>query len=148
MKNYIHTSKIRLWVEFFGEFFCGHYYWYTLIESMVIWKLKNFGLKFIKSMCFFHFLVINTKYFMYLKKKKPNERKKDFIVGYCIIFSDFFCLLVTYEPQTWGPMVNKKLHIIYVVYICFIQSFSSNHWIKINLYLKWNLSSKMLLYTF
>jgi hypothetical protein len=29
-------------------------------------------------------------------------------------------------------MVDKKLHIIYVVYIVFIQSFSSNRWIEIN----------------
>jgi len=33
-------------------------------------------------------------------------------------------------------MVDKKLHIIYVVYIDFIQSSSSNHWIEINLDLK------------
>jgi len=34
---------------------------------------------------------------------------------------------MSYEPQTWNPMANKKLHIIYVVYIDFIQSSSSNH---------------------
>jgi hypothetical protein len=86
---------------------------------------------------------------MYLKKKPiPNERKKDFIVGHNIIFSDFFCLVMSYEPQTWGPMVNKKLHIIYVVYIDFIQSSSFNYWIVINFDLMWNLISKMLLCTF
>jgi hypothetical protein len=31
---------------------------------------------------------------------------------------------MSYEPQTWDPMVDKKLHVIYVVYIDFIQSFS------------------------
>jgi hypothetical protein len=51
---------------------------------------------------------------------------------------------MSYEPQTWNLMTNKKLHIIYVVYIDFIQSFSSNYWIKINLDLKWKLSSKMM----
>jgi hypothetical protein len=51
----------------------------------------------------------------------------------CIIFSDFFCLGMSYKPQTWGPMADKKLHIIYVVYIDFIQSSSSNRWIVINL---------------
>jgi hypothetical protein len=82
---------------------------------------------------------------MHLKKKPiPNERERDFIVGHCIIFSNFFFLIMIYEPQTWRLMADKKLHIIYVVYIEFIQSFSSNHWIKINLDLKWNLSSKML----
>jgi hypothetical protein len=55
---------------------------------------------------------------------------------------------MSYEPQTWSPMGGKKLHIIYVVYIDFIQSSSSNRWIEINLDLKWNLSSKMLLFTF
>jgi hypothetical protein len=86
---------------------------------------------------------------MYLKKKPiPNEREKYFIVGHCIIFSDFFSLVMFYESQTWGPMADKKLHVIYVVYIDFIQSSSSNLWIEINLDLKWNLSSKMLLCTF
>jgi hypothetical protein len=40
---------------------------------------------------------------MYLEEKKkpiPNEREKDFIVGHCIIFSDFFCLVMSCEPQT------------------------------------------------
>ncbi len=86
---------------------------------------------------------------MYLKKKPiPNERKRDFIVGHYIIFSIFFCLVMSYEPQTKNPMANKKLHIIYVVYIDFIQSFSSNGWMEINFDLKWNLNSKMLLCTF
>jgi hypothetical protein len=86
---------------------------------------------------------------MYLKRKPiPNEREREFIIAHYIIFSDFFCLVISYEPQTWGPMADKKLHIIYLVHVDFIQSFSSNHWIKINLDLKWNLSSKMLLCTF
>jgi hypothetical protein len=33
-------------------------------------------------------------------------------------------------------MVDKKLHIIFVVYINFIQSLSSNRWVEINLDLK------------
>jgi hypothetical protein len=38
---------------------------------------------------------------MYLKKKPiPNERERDYIVGNCIIFSAFFCLVMSYEPQT------------------------------------------------
>jgi hypothetical protein len=55
---------------------------------------------------------------------------------------------MSYESQIWGLMANKKLHIIFVVHIDFIQSFSFNCWIEINLDLKWNLSSKMLLCTF
>jgi len=72
------------------------------------------------------------------------KKKKIVLLGICIIFSYFFCLTMSYEPQTWGPMANKKLHIIYVMYIDFIQSSSSNCWIEINLDLKWNLNSKML----
>jgi len=34
---------------------------------------------------------------------------------------------MSYEPQTWNPMANEKLNIIYVVYIDFIQSSSSNY---------------------
>jgi hypothetical protein len=51
---------------------------------------------------------------MYLKKSRSNEKELNFIVGHYIIFSNFFCLVMSYEPQTWGPMVDKKLHIIYV----------------------------------
>ncbi len=55
----------------------------------------------LKNVFFFIFLAIKEKYFMYLKKKPiRNEREKDFIIGHCIIFSDFFCLIMSYEPQT------------------------------------------------
>jgi len=43
------------------------------------------------------------------------REKKIFIVRHCIIIFNFFCLIMFYEPQTWGPMANKKLHIMYVV---------------------------------
>jgi hypothetical protein len=57
---------------------------------------------------------------MYLKKKPiPNERERDFTVGYCSIFSNFFCLILSYEPQTWGLMANKKLHIMLCTLILF-----------------------------
>jgi hypothetical protein len=41
---------------------------------------------------------------------------------------------MSYEPQTWSPMADENLHIIY---IDFIQSSSSNRWIEIYLDLKW-----------
>ncbi len=63
---------------------------------------------------------------MYLKKKPiPNERERDCIVRHCIIFTNFVWLVMSYESQTWNLMADEKLHIIYVVYIDFIQS-SSN----------------------
>jgi hypothetical protein len=38
---------------------------------------------------------------MYLNRKPIlDEKERDFIVGHCIIFSDFFCLVMSYEPQT------------------------------------------------
>jgi hypothetical protein len=86
---------------------------------------------------------------MYLKEKPiPNEKERDFIVKHYIILTKKICLVMSYESQTWGPMANKKLYIIYVVYIDFIQSSSSNRWMEINFDLKWNLNSKMLLCTF
>jgi hypothetical protein len=35
-KNCIYTSKLRLWVEFLGEFFYGVWYWYTWIKFRAI----------------------------------------------------------------------------------------------------------------
>jgi len=52
-------------------------------------------------MCFSHFFS-KKKYILYVFKEKPipNERERDFIVGHYIIFSDLFCLVISYEPQT------------------------------------------------
>jgi hypothetical protein len=73
--NCIHILELGLWVEFFGEVFCGHYYWYTSNESKAIWKLKNFGWKFIKNMFFFHFFN-NKGNFFYVSEKKTNTKWK------------------------------------------------------------------------
>jgi hypothetical protein len=81
--------------------FCDQYYWYTSIEFNAIWKLNFLVETSLKIYLNFFFPAIKVKYFMYLKKKPiPNERERDFIVGLCIIFSDFFCLIMFYEPQT------------------------------------------------
>jgi hypothetical protein len=50
-----------------------------------------------------------------------------------------------HKHEALWPLKNSKL---YYVYIDFIQSSSSNHWIKINFDSKWILSSKMLLCKF
>jgi hypothetical protein len=74
---------------------------------------------------------------MYLKKKPiPNKKEKDFIVGHCIIFSDFFYKKSLMNHKHDALWLTKKLHIIYVVCIDFIQSFSFDRWIEINLDLK------------
>jgi hypothetical protein len=51
-----------------------------------------FWLKIHSTYVFFSFfLVIKTKYYMYLKKKPiPNERKRDFVVRHCNIFQISF----------------------------------------------------------
>jgi hypothetical protein len=61
----------------------------------------NFLVENSLKMCFFIFLAIKAKYLMYLKEKPiPIERERDFIVRHCTIFSNFFCLIMSYEPQT------------------------------------------------
>jgi heme/copper-type cytochrome/quinol oxidase subunit 3 len=62
---------------------------------------------------------------LYVFKEKTNTkwRERDFIVGHCIIFSDFFCLFMSYEPQTWSSKVEKKLHIM----LCTLILFNSLH---------------------
>jgi hypothetical protein len=47
---------------------------------------------------------------MYLKKKPiPNERERDFIVGHCIDFSNFFCLVI---------FMNHKHEALWLMRIC------------------------------
>jgi len=87
---------------------------------------------------------MHNNIFFLRRKSLPHQRGEDFINGHCIIFSILFCLLMFHESQTWGLMAIENLKIIYYMYINFIQSFSSNYWIKINFDLKWTLSSKML----
>jgi hypothetical protein len=46
-------------------------------------------------------LKIHLKYVFFKKKiNNKNEIERNFIVGHCIIFSNFFCLIISYEPQT------------------------------------------------
>ncbi len=61
-----------------------------------------------------------------------------------LFFSIFFCLVMFHEPQTWDPMTVLKMKVVYYVYIDFIQSSSSNYWIKIDFDSKWTLNSKKL----
>ncbi len=35
-KNYIYTSKLRLWVKFFVKCFCGEWNWYKTIKIKTI----------------------------------------------------------------------------------------------------------------
>ncbi len=58
-------------------------------------------------MCFLHFWTINT--YILGGKSLPYQRREDFIDGHYIIFSILFCLVMFYEPQTWGPMVVENL---------------------------------------
>jgi hypothetical protein len=49
-----------------------------------------------------------------------------------LFFHYFFGLVMCHESQTWSLMVIEKMYIIYFMHIDFIQSSSSNHWIKFN----------------
>jgi hypothetical protein len=51
-KNCIYASKLKLWVEFLGEFFYGVCYWYTSIKSRTVYKFKIFKLNFIQKYIF------------------------------------------------------------------------------------------------
>jgi len=74
MKNCIHTSKLGLWVECFGEFDGGHYYWYTSIESKAIWKFKKFGWKFI-----IYIYKSKGKIFYVFKKNQYQMKEKEIL---------------------------------------------------------------------
>jgi hypothetical protein len=49
-------KKVRLSMEFLGEFFYGAWYWYTSIKSRKNLKFKTFGWNSIQKMCFFAFV--------------------------------------------------------------------------------------------
>jgi hypothetical protein len=55
-KSFIYTSKLRLWMEFLGDFFYGVWYWYTWIKSRTNYRFKVFGWNFIQKMCVFFIL--------------------------------------------------------------------------------------------
>ncbi len=78
------------------------------------------------------------------EKNTTISNKRRFIDGDCIILFYFILLVMFHEPQTWGPMAVEWLQFIHCMYINFIQSFSSNCWIKINFDSKWTLKPKML----
>jgi hypothetical protein len=52
---------------------------------------------------------MHNNIFFYEKKPLPYWKWGDFIDGYHIIFSIFFCLIMFYEPQTWNLMAVEKL---------------------------------------
>jgi hypothetical protein len=100
----------------FGEIFCGQWYY---IHQLNIGPFG--GLKFLVEnslkICVFFMFFNNKGKIIYVFKEKSNIKwKKNKFYSWALhFFSDFFCLVMSYEPQTWGPMADKKLHIIYVV---------------------------------
>jgi len=79
-------------------------------------------------------------------KKTHYHTKEDEIYRWALKkkFS-FFCLVVFNRSQTWSLMVIINIYIIYSIYTDFIQSSSSNGWIKINFDSNWTLSSTKML---
>jgi hypothetical protein len=55
VKKYKYISKLKLWLEFCSEFFCGEWYWYTSTKSRSIQRVfwlkinSNFDFSFIFS---------------------------------------------------------------------------------------------------
>jgi phosphatidylserine synthase len=77
--------------------------------------------------------------------KTITLRKRKRFYGWALYyFFIFFGMVMCHEPQTWGHVVVEKMYITYFMHIDFIQSFSYNHWIKLNFDSKWALSFKML----
>ncbi len=100
----LHTYfKLSLWVEVFGEIFCGHYYWYTSIESRAIWKFKNFRWKFIKNMCFFHFFSNKGKIFYVFKEKTNSKWKKKRFYSWALYY---FKIILLFKNVLW--ITNMK----------------------------------------
>jgi hypothetical protein len=96
-------------------------------------------------MCIFSFL--NNKCIIKKfkgKKPLPYQRGTYFINGHYIIFFNFLFFGNVSWTTNMRPYDNWKIIIIYCMYIDFIQSFSSNHWININFDSKWTSNSKML----
>jgi len=53
-----------------------------------------------------------------------------------------------YKSQTWNHVVIEKMYVMYFVYNDFIQSISSNYWIKIDLDSKWTIKIQNVLSIF
>jgi len=145
MTNCIRTSKLGLRVESVGGIFCGHYYWYTSIESRVIWKFKFLAKNSFKICVFFS----SKSKILYVFKEKTNTKWKR--MRFYSWALPFFFRFLFFSNVLWSTnmkLYGRKKIAHYVVYIIFIQSSSSNCWIEIHFDLKWNLNSKMLLCTF
>jgi hypothetical protein len=126
-KNCIYISKQVLRVEFLGEFFYGIWYWYAWIKSRTILDEIPF-----KKCVFFAFL--NNKCIIKKIRKKTitiSKRKRFYrwALHYFFSFFLFGNVLWTINMRPYGCW--KTISYIFM-YINFIQSSSSNHWIKIN----------------
>jgi len=75
-----------------------------------------------------------------LGKNHYLKKNEEFYRWALYIFSFLFGLIMCYELQTWSPMAIEKMYVIYFMHIDFIQSSSSNHWIKLNFDSKWTSS--------
>jgi hypothetical protein len=92
-KNCICTSKLALWLGFFGKFFCDKWYWYTIHQLNVeSFRSLNFFIGNPIQKCVYCILLAINGYiyiYIYGKNPLPYEKIGDFIVGHGIIFSFF-----------------------------------------------------------
>jgi hypothetical protein len=95
MKKCVNTSKLGLWVEFFVV---------TVIDihqlNLGLFGTSKFLVENSLKICVFFIFFSNksTIFNVFKEKSIPNEKQRYFIVGHCIIFSNFFCLVMSYEP--------------------------------------------------
>ncbi len=102
------------------------------------WKNWTYGIYFQQSNTYWSHL--NMKKYIYIQTKVVGG---NFISGYCIIFSIFFCLITFHESKTWNLMVGKKNMSAYIQYTLILCN--SLHF---TIEIKWTLGFKMLSHTF
>jgi len=117
-ENCKYTSKLRLWVEFCNDFFCGEWYWYTSTKFKTIYKLKSFGWKSIQKICVLHFL--NNKCIIHFFYKNHYIKKKEeiLLVGlyYYYYYYWFGNVLRSTSMRPYGHW--KNVHYIFYAH-CF-----------------------------
>jgi hypothetical protein len=136
---YSNSTDLATVLSVYGNIsvFCIFYRIFILVNQWFIrYAMKKFNTIILK----YNILCVNN---FFGKKKLPYERRGGFKCGLCIIFN-----FLLFDNVSWTtnvkPYGRKKTWVIFSMYIGFIQSSLSNHWIKVNFDSKWTLNSKML----
>ncbi len=115
--NGIYISKLRLWMEFLGNFFYGVWYWYTWIKSRTIKIFKVFGWNFIQKNVFFAFL--NNKcitIYIFRKKITAISKRTRFYKWALHYFFNFLLFGIVSWTTNMGPYAHWKI-VSYILYV-------------------------------